>query len=282
MKNKNIVAFFIISICCITYLYGCKDTEKDGYISYKLLENDTYEVSGYEWNDKEKKIVIPEEYKGKKVTSIGEKAFATAGYYERGEGGYDKNIDKDKICVAEEIELPDTIEEISQGAFFCCEKLKHIKKGNNIKKIGEMAFFSCESLENFDNTDNLEILGETAFFNCKSLKKFKISDKVKDVPIGCFNMCDSLQELYIGNKVENIESGAFMNCDSVKEFFIPKNVKKIKQHAFGAEKNRYKEKQTIKCEIDKQPEGWEENWQVSGSYEPDREEPPDVLFGQKR
>jgi len=129
MKKRNIIIFLTFFICCILSTYGCKENkenkEKDGYITYKLLENDTYEVSKYEVNDEEKKIVIPEEYKGKKVTSIGKCCFCNVENFGAGGEGYFPDVDK--ICIAEEIELPDEIEEIPDAAFYACKKLKTIK-----------------------------------------------------------------------------------------------------------------------------------------------------------
>jgi len=288
MKKRNVIGILILFICCILSTYGCKEKiekiEKDGYITYKLLENDTYEVSKYEINDKEKKIVIPEEYKGKKVTSISECTFCDLEEYKLDENQYNPEVNKK--CIAEEIELPDAIEEIPDATFYYCEKLKKIKTGKNIKNIGKAAFYNCKSLENFDNTDNLDSLGGYSFTGCEALRKFKISDKVKNIPEVCFNGCNSLEEIYIGNNVESIERGALLNCKNIKEFFIPKSVKKIEKNSIQGEKynmfNNNVEKIIIKCEIDKQPDGWEDDWQISASYNPDKEELPNVLFGQKR
>jgi len=284
MKRKIIMG--ILFVCCIMSLYGCNEdkeekTEKDGYISYKLLEDDTYEVSKYEINDREKKIIIPEEYKGKKVTSIGECAFCELDKYKEGKykeykyEEYKYHPKVNKKCIAEEIELPETIKKISEAAFYYCEKLKSIRTGNNIKFIENIAFYKCTSLESFNNTDNLESLGEEAFSQCESLKKFKISDKLKDIPNFCFLYCKSLTDLYIGNNVENIGSCAFDSCESLKDIFIPQSVKKIGKYAFlvGEDEFLGEEKYIIRCEIAEQPDGWDEEWQYH--YH-------NVLFGQKR
>jgi len=365
VKNKIMVIFTIICILGIVmpiFLVVFKiikknsnEVERKEYIEYTLLEDGTYEVSNYIWNDKEEKIKVPEEYKGKKVTSIGEFAFCTSEYEKvrYGKSGEEEPTEKleDKRCIAYEIELPNTIKYIKKysfsgcyhlmsiripddvdkveiGAFSeCtwlekiefnkkikelgdvvfseCKSLKEIKLPSTVTKLGDGCFAECKSLEKVEMLDglpnvsknifknceklkeikineNVDIIGEDAFYFCESLKKVIIPDKVKKISEGAFAGCSDLNEIYIGNNVEEIQRTALFISDDA-EIFIPKSVKRIERHTIGGENSRgSSKKQTIKCEIDKQPDGWEDDWQISASYNPDKEELPNVLFGQKR
>lgn len=73
------------------------------------------------------KLVIPTEIDGKKVTAIGENAFAN-------------------FTELIEVTVPENVSQIDEGAFYYCDKLENVKLPDGLKKIAEDAFYGCTSL----------------------------------------------------------------------------------------------------------------------------------------
>ena len=63
----------------------------------------------------------------------------------------------------EKVILPDSVEEIGDGAFLECSSLKTVEGGNCLKRIGSGAFGECEALSFFKLPDTLEYVGDGAF-----------------------------------------------------------------------------------------------------------------------
>lgn len=89
-------------------------------------------------------------------------------------------------CVKlEEVRLPATLEEICEGAFKICGKLKKIEFGSNsqLRKIGSNAFQSCEKLKDVSFPPRLEFIGNYVFQKCKIRTLDFRKTKVKHIGI---------------------------------------------------------------------------------------------------
>lgn len=122
-------------------------------LEFYLLSDDTYGVKAgnsiYLAN-----VVIPEMYKGKKVTKILPYAFA------------------DSKETLKSIEFCSNIVEIGDAAFAECENLEEINfgKSNQLKRIGEKAFSHCYAIKNVEIPASVEYIGEDAFRECNRLQ----------------------------------------------------------------------------------------------------------------
>lgn len=92
----------------------------------KLLDSGTVEITGF--TGKESKLDIPSTINGKKVTSIGTRAF----------------LDN---TVLTDVTVPNTIDNIDDSAFYGCSNLKNMSIPNSVTYIGWGAFGFCTSLE---------------------------------------------------------------------------------------------------------------------------------------
>lgn len=72
MKKRIISFIFLLFllVSCSKNNYFDNYTDCSDYLFFKLLENDTYEVNGFSKNFHGENLYIPENYNGKKVTSI--------------------------------------------------------------------------------------------------------------------------------------------------------------------------------------------------------------------
>ena len=135
--------------------YGSADSVWYGMVDYIETENykfgvkidGTLSISKYLGSDAN--VVIPENYNGKSITSIGSSAF---------EG---KNRMKS-------VTLPSTLTRINWNAFENCSQLKEIHVPNKVTEIGEKAFRGCTNLKYAVIPQSVTEIGYGAFESCSS------------------------------------------------------------------------------------------------------------------
>ena len=115
---------FILSV--LSFITACSSENNYSYnsdreiLEFTLLSNDTYEVTqGEAYSNTD--IVIPREYNGKKVTSIGEAAFSSCSTLER-------------------ITIPNSVTNIVDYAFSKCSSLKSITIPSSVSSIGKIIY----------------------------------------------------------------------------------------------------------------------------------------------
>lgn len=242
------------------------------------IPSNTFEVGNYQFSGFDFVTEIRfEEYDT--VTKIGEGAF---------EG-----------CPIKKIDLPHSVKEIGHYAFNYCKELREIYIPQSCKKIGLYAFYECENLSFVYIPEGVETIFQYSFAYCTSLQEITIPNSVTDFGWDVLKGSNSLKKVtipYIPQKTnieddnlvyrnhfgvlfgsstyedndmwvpkslkevvitkENlITSYAFYNCYSIEKLYLPSTVQIINGHAFENCINM-----TIYCEVDAQPEGWNENW----------------------
>ena len=130
-----------------------------------------------------RKIILPEN-----ITCIGDFAFAN--------------------CNITEISLPNSINDIGEGAFYCCEYLSEIILPDGITNIPDYAFGGCENLSNITIPNSVTNIGTCAFYWC------------------------GFSNIVIPNSGTNIGESAFCGCERVDNLIIPDSVTTIGPDAF--------------------------------------------------
>lgn len=125
-----------------------------------------------------------------------------------------------------------SINELSEGAFRGCRKLKDVTIEDGMTKIGESAFSNCESLTNIYIPDTVETIESFAFNFCYRLESLILPTKLTKISNGLFKSCASLKSIEIPEKVDSIESTAFMSCTTLKEIKLPDNILSLGDSAF--------------------------------------------------
>ncbi len=95
-------------------------------------------------------IVIPAEYNGKSVTSIGNYAFY-------------------RCSSLTSITIPDSVTSIGDSAFSDCSSLTSITIPDSVTSIGDEAFSYCTSLTSITIPDSVTSIGVGAFEDCNNL-----------------------------------------------------------------------------------------------------------------
>lgn len=102
----------------------------------------------------------------------------------------------------EEIEMPDSVKNLKEGAFYNCQKLKKVKLSNSLKMIPDSCFNFCASLHEIKIPDSVELIEKYAFFNAE------------------------LTNIDFGKSVRVIQYGAFKNTN-LKKLRLPASIKKL-------------------------------------------------------
>ncbi len=256
MKIRRIlVVIFVVMLMSVIVvaLSGCKDKDELGEeppvanvqtLEYKLNNDDTYSVIGIGSADNSEKIEILEEYEGKSVTGIDEKAFVD--------------------CINLKIlKIPASIKYIGRNALEGCSnlvsltlpflgssindmpnaKLSYLFGDDNIvvnlKKvvlagghIGEKAFYQCESIENVTISDSTYEIGNYAFYACNNLEAIVIPNSVKTIGNNAFEGCAKLKCIDIPSSVSTIGGYAFKNCIGIQSLTLAEGVSEIGEFAF--------------------------------------------------
>ncbi len=206
-------------------------------LAYKLLDNDTYEVSVGTAKETTE-IVIPSKYNEKPVTSIGDRAFYSC-------NGLTS------------IDIADSVKSIGERAFSDCTKLASVTIGNGVESIGSSAFLGTAYYKNASNWENgvlyigkylieanddisgdysvkegTKIIASSAFCSCHGLTSIDIPDSVKSIGDDAFAWCDGFTSIDIPDSVKSIGERAFSDCTKLASVTIGNGVESIGSSAF--------------------------------------------------
>ena len=157
-----------------------------------------------------KKVIIPTEINGHKVTKICDGAF------------------RDSQISLIEFEAPDNIKSIGMGAFYnsSLEKIDI----PNVKYIFTNTFENCTNLSEVNIPQSVIKIKKFAFNNC-GLINVVIPEGVKDIESYVFNSCSYLKNVTIPESVNQIGDLAFAKT-ALESIKIPASVNKIDNYVF--------------------------------------------------
>ena len=219
--------------------YAAFNGYKIEYISgdyvYKELKDETVEITGY--LGKDKTLTIPSELAEKKVSGIGNGAFANMsdltsvtiqkGITSIGDSAF-------AMCKSlKSITIPSSVTSIGNSAFRYCWSLTSVTIPNGVTNIGNYAFADCDSLTSVTIPSSVKSIGYYAFSGCESLTSVTIPSSIKIINSSMFDDCSSLTSVTIPDSVTTIKGGAFAGCSSLKSITIPKSVTSIDHCALG-------------------------------------------------
>ena len=159
-KTVKDVSFNAAGEMIITYTDGTEvnkgSARSTEYFEFLKKSDGTLEVrfkneGSFSWVDYEE-IIIPSEYKGIPVTSVGS-------FYK---------VDCKKVV------LPDSIKEIKASAFAYCTSLEEVVLQQGITTIGENAFHGCYKLKSINLEEGLETIENGAFSGTEMLAEITI------------------------------------------------------------------------------------------------------------
>ncbi len=188
----------------------CGYTLPSSKLQYEeVLGEDGETVTGYSvvgWGESETdrtNLVIPAEYSGKPVVSVGEQAFYVA------EG--------DETLTA--VFLPESVKELGEYCFYGCSALTKINL-EHLENLQKGALRECTALESAE-LGYLKTVGKYPFYGCTSLKYVRI-EGAENFETEFLRYCPALERAEFGDGVESLPKNTFYDSDAVRELSLGK------------------------------------------------------------
>lgn len=179
----------------------------DDYVA--TLQNEDFEYELYEdyikiikYLGEETDVEIPKKIDGTKVKVIGSFCFHST---------------KAKIV---SVNIPNSIDEIEEGAFYLAENIKEITIPDSVNKLGSRVFAWCNSLEQVTFGKGITAIPDYCFNHCVALAEINIPNHITSVGLRAFSYCDKLEEVNIPMEVKSIGDRAFEECKNLKYVVI--------------------------------------------------------------
>ena len=159
-----------------------------------------------------------------------------------------------RYCDFEKITLPNSIEEIREGAFSYCENLTEFVWPYNSKltTIPSSCFLDCRAMAKFyywnadhnkkvRSNDYITTINDHAFNSCVSLVEFNCPSKLVTFGQSCFQKCSNMQSLFFPSYNRDssapnnitIEPYAFADCSLLGYiYWEQENMSSVAKHAF--------------------------------------------------
>ena len=172
MRNSILLKTLALSALIPFSMWGQAAVFED--FQYEITAENTVTITGYTGANTE--VSIPSEIEGLPVTSVGIRAFMGS--------------DLTRIVI------PDSVTEISSGAFNGCVSLSEVKIPNSVTTIGGYAFSLCKSLEEVVIPASVTLIDEEAFRGCESLSKVYLRGRELTIKSLAFADCPQLEGVY--------------------------------------------------------------------------------------
>ncbi len=130
------------------------------------------------------------------------------------------------------ITIPSSAESIGKYAFHNCTGLTSVTIGSGMTSIGDQAFYNCSSLTSITIPNSVTSIGDYAFYNCSSLTSITLPESLTIIDYGVFHACSSLTSVTIPNSVKEIKGMAFRVCEKLTSVTIPNSVTSIDYSVF--------------------------------------------------
>ena len=229
MKKFGILFLLLAIFVALTVLVSCnseKPTDEDCFIFYPL-DDGTYAVEcDATLVQYLTKIVIPENHKGKKVSTIVNRAFF--------------GCDNVKTIV-----IPNSVTSIGSEAFYGCSNLTSLdvdESNPNYCDIEGVLFTKDKKTvircpagkieSNFSIPNSVTSIGDYAFSGCSALTSIEIPNSVTSIGSSAFCGCSNLTSIAIPYGITSIEADTFAGCSKLTSIEIPNSVTSIGEYAF--------------------------------------------------
>lgn len=103
---------------------------------------------------------------------------------------------------------------------------------DTVNTISELAFFGSEKLESITIPSSVTTIGANAFRFDIALKSITIPESITAIPDGAFSYCHSLTSVKLPSKLVSIGDEAFADCQALTTIDIPESVETISNIAF--------------------------------------------------
>lgn len=237
--NKKQLICFLLAFALTLGVFLCPNNSKSAVVSaaddivdlkasdliYDVYSDNgisTVTITGY--TGSHKKIRVPEAINGAAVTYIEHSAFG----------------DNSTI---EYIELPASVEYISEGAFDSATAIteyaispnnKYYTTENGVLYSKDKTFllaYPAARGGTFTVPKSVEIIGSLAFYKAYKLTSVKMYNNVKSIDAFAFALCWNLTSVKLSDNLQTLGYRAFYGCQSLAEIHLPYSLQSISEQA---------------------------------------------------
>ena len=119
-----------------------------------------------------------------------------------------------------DLEIPNSVTEIKDFAFFGYRGLNSVVTGNHVTSIGRSAFFYCEELVSVEIANSVVSIGNGTFQHCTNLTSLVIPNSMASIGYGAFWGCTNLTTIImLGTTEPSLGEYAFQNNNAT--IYVP-------------------------------------------------------------
>lgn len=127
--------------------------------------------------------------------------------------------------------LLNNINNIGDGAFYSCSKLKGVIIPESVSVLGNQVFYKCSKLISIELPDTITKLGVHLFNGCESLESVRLPSSLTSFPASIFRGTN-LTSYTIPDKIETVDSDTFTDCKNLKIVYLNNNLTTIGNSMF--------------------------------------------------
>ena len=114
--------------------------------------------------------------------------------------------------------IPETVQEIDEGAFYLCNRLKAVTLPQAITEIRDYTFYHTD-IQNIMIPDSVQRIGRYAFQSCDKLTSVTLGMGVTEIDTGAF-ADTKISSFLLPNSVTFIGGNPFSGCKSLKKLSL--------------------------------------------------------------
>jgi len=116
-------------------------------------------------------------------------------------------------CISlQDVSLPNQIKSIPEYMFYQCA-FESIEIPSTVEEIGDRAFYECNKLLKFVCPPNLKIIGMNSFADCTELREINLPEGLEVILDGAFSWCSSLRVVILPDSLKQVGDGLVCWCD---------------------------------------------------------------------
>ncbi len=236
---KKIISLTVVLVLLCTCLCSCDISDITGgnlKIKYKA-DGENLIVTGVPDNLTMPEIMIPDEFEGKKVTSIAD--FAAVNLENVTKITIGKNVSEIGLWALENNKKLTAIE-VDEGNEYFCDKdgvlyskdmktLLFYPMARDVAEVKDEAGNTVKSIS-YEIPEGVECVRTKAFYKCSDVRSLTLPSTLKTIEEKAFFRC-SITEIILPEALESIGKDAFAYT-ALKKIDIPASVKEIGEYAF--------------------------------------------------
>lgn len=137
-----------------------------------------------------------------------------------------------ELNTLEHVELPESLTNIGNNAFYGCTALQEINIPAGVDAIGNYAFWGCSALEKAHLPESVTSIGNNAFHRCAALQEINIPAGVTTINPYTFSGCKALTEVVLPDGLTSIGMFAFDDCAALTDMVFPDGLITIGNYSF--------------------------------------------------